>query len=241
MNNIIRKGILSLLTLIILVGCGVPNPIDKFRTELTRFPEYSVVLSDMKEEGNFSSSYFHQYTIVTGRKEKDKEDLTYDTVTTDWIRVPQKVYADYENYLGMTILSKDAEGKISDTASPAGYQYVGDSRYGQWKTDAGGGSFWEFYGKYMFMSSMFNMIGNRINRNDYDNYRTSRSSRRPYFGSNNDYGTNGARTKATHSSFFERKQQRISMKNEVFSRKVSNRVGRSSYGSYRSRGGGFGK
>ncbi|MBF0472467.1 MAG: hypothetical protein HQK93_01870 [Nitrospirae bacterium] len=252
------KGLLLFLTLIMLAGCEVPNPIEKFRAELTRYPEYSVILSDMKEEGDLSSSYFHKYTIVTGvmKREQGKdiktpsepssntkpdtktetkpntkpaEELTYETKNTDWMRVPQKVYKQYENYLGMTILSKDAKGTISDTAYPAGYQYVGDSRYGQWKNDSSGHSFWEFYGKYMFMSSIFHMIGNRVNRNDYDNYKTNNSLRKPYFGTNNDYGTNGARTKAAHSSFFERRQERIQMKQENFSRKVSNRTGRTSY------------
>jgi hypothetical protein len=258
LNRVSPHLILLILTLIMLVGCEVPNPIEKFRADLIRYPEYSVILSDMKEDGG----YFHKYTIVTGvmlrehvkdssavsemgnRPKPDNKidnkpvaELTYDNKETDWERVPEKIYKQYENYLGMTILSKDSKGNISDTAYPPGYQYVGDSRYGNWKKDESGHSFWEFYGKYMFMSSMFHMIGNRVNRNDYDNFKTNNISRKPYFGSNNDYGTNGARTKETHSSFFERRQQRIQMKQENFNRKVSNRVGRTSYRSSGFRGG----
>lgn len=242
LNNKTLKGIILILLCAILIGCsGVPNPIDKFRADLLRYPEYSVTLADMKEDEGFAQSYFHKYTIITGRKERGKDDLVFETTNTDWMRVPQKVYKDYENYLGMTILAKDAQGKISDTAQPPGYQYIGNEHYGQWKSDSSGHSFWEFYGKYMFMSSMFHMIGNHVSRNDYNNYRTYQSTQKPYFGTNNEYGTSGTKTKETHPNFFERRQQKIQMKKDTFNNKVGSRYGRSSSGrsgssSFRSRG-----
>jgi len=36
-----------------------------------------------------------------------------------------------------------------------GSEYVGNSSYGQWKTDTNGNSFWHWYGQYAFFSHMF--------------------------------------------------------------------------------------
>ena len=60
--------------------------------------------------------------------------------------------------MGMEIVSKGEDGKVSKTAAPPDYNnFVGNERYGQWVQGSGGGSFWQFYGQYMFLNTMFNM------------------------------------------------------------------------------------
>ncbi len=56
--------------------------------------------------------------------------------------MPKKVYRRYEPYLGMVILSKGENGEVADSQFPPGYQYVGNERYGRWRTGSSGGSFW---------------------------------------------------------------------------------------------------
>ena len=69
------------------------------------------------------------------------------------------------------------------SAGPAGFNsYVGNAKYGQWTSDGNGGSFWRFYGQYMFMSQMFGLMTRPAyysHHNDYySNYRYSRA----YYG-----------------------------------------------------------
>jgi len=224
------------LTLLLLIGQGCSatrpdNPIMKLRESLNQQKEYSVILADMKEnKGLFSSTYEHRYQII----------INEDIETTNWTAVPPEVYRRYASFLGMTILSKTKEGGVSESASPPGYQYVGNPKYGQWQTDHSGNSFWAFYGKYAMFSHLFGLGSRTIYRNDWDDYRRYSSRGRPYYGPNREYGTNGSITKKTRPNFYRRNQVKQMRSKEKFGNKVQRRVGRTRTG-YRSRSGGFGK
>lgn len=230
-----RIGFLAATMILFLIGgCSSgPRvaPIDKLKQNLKDVPTYSIILDDMKEEGNFSSRYFHKYRIVLAEQS--------DTGTTDWLEVPEDYYRINEPFLGMTLAVKK-DGEASSSVSPPGYQYVGDPKYGQWRTDHRGNSFWEFYGKYAFFSSLFGGFNRPIYRDDYDSYRQYRSRNTPYFGRNKQYGTNGSYTRQTKPNFYSRRTARLNAKQSSFKSKVAKRTGRTRTG-YRSRSGGFGK
>jgi hypothetical protein len=157
------------------------------------------------------------------------------------------------NDMGMELASK-FDGKVKKETSPAGYSnYVGNERYGSWRTHSDGSRFWEFYGKYAFMSSMFNLATMPIRYsmwNDYhSNYRGhgrtyyGTGSYGRYYGSNSRYSNNVAknRTWASKPKTYKEKL-RAKVKQSASRAKISrssNRV--SSRSSYRSRSSGFGK
>lgn len=227
---------------LLLVSCGGSgSPLAELKKELNQYPEYSVVLEDMKEEGNFFKDYYHKYKVVYGEPVSGQDSLVYQTYFTDWYKVPRRVYQDYWNYLGMVVLAKGADGKITDTPFPPGYQYVGNPRYGRWREDNSGNRFWEFYGKFAFMNAMFNMFRGPVYYNDWDEWGRYRRSNRPYFGSKGQFGTNGSYTQKTYKNFFERRKQKEALRKASFQNKVKNRVRRSNMSSFRSRSGGFGK
>ncbi len=215
-------------TLLTLQSCGASrSPIDKLTANLKNVPEYSIILEDMKVSGSFIKQYYHKYKVTIS------DEVKY----TGFTRVSQQFYKSNENNLGMALLSKTADGYIK-TPSPPGYQYVGNSQYGEWRTDNSGRSMWVFFGSYMFMS---HMLGNRrVYRNDYNTYSNYRTSNRPFYGTNNQYGTNGTATKQTHKNFYQRKMAKQKMAKQSFAQKVRQRTGRSQ-SPFRSRGGGFGK
>jgi hypothetical protein len=240
---LIKIRIFSLLFLLMLAqACSSQkSPLISIQARLDKYPEYSIILQDQKEEGIFSKTYFHQYKIILGERTKEGDDLIFTNQTTDWTRVSKREYRQYFEYLGMVIASKSAESGVANNQHPPGYQYVGNQRYGRWSND-GRGSFWEFYGKYAMMNQMFNLIGGRrVYRNDWNSYRDYSSSGRPYFGRNREYGTSGSHTAKTNPNFFQRKKMRATASKTRFSDKVKGRVGRSSMGGVRGRSGGFGK
>ena len=118
---------------------------------------------------------------------------------------------------------------------------MGNSRYGQWRQDSRGGSFWEFYGKYAFFSHVFGGLTRPVYRSGYDDYRRYQSGGRPYYGRNNQYGTRGKYTQQTNKSFFERRKAREAARKSRFSNRVNSKSRRSGMSGYRSRSGGSGK
>lgn len=244
-----RIYILSMITSLLAVSCGggkewQKNPVDTIIRDLDQIESYSIILYDMDVEGNFSKTYKHKYKIVKIVNDEPQEEIT------DWMPVPEQVFFNHENDMGMEIVSKSEDGKISKTAAPPGYSnYVGNEKYGHWVSNSSGGSFWEFYGKYAMMSSLFNMAMMPVRMsywNDFHhNYYGSRAYYGPSVNGSRMYGTQSAFQRKTRAnSTWSRKSKSSSMRNSFSSRtsRSSSRWGSSSGGfSSRSRSGGFGK
>ena len=219
------------------------NPVDELIRDMNDISNFSIILFDMEfEENTFGSDVYRQkYQIITTKK-----DGEIDITETGWEKVSETYFQANLNNMGMEIASK-TDGKLSKTAAPAGYsQFVGNSQYGQW-TNRGGSSFWEFYGKYAMMSSLFNLM-TPVSRGYYDDYsRNYRNTNRPYYGSSTSggtsYGTSSTMKNRGTTSSWSKSQSafKSSVQSRVNRSSSTSRTGRSSSSSYRSRGGGFGK
>jgi hypothetical protein len=197
-----------------MFGCAGPRaPLEEIRETLAGVPTFSVILDDMKEEGNFFKTYYHKYAIVT------EEDRT----TTEWLEVPKDTFQKYLPFLRMTIWVKK-DGKGSGNIGPPGYEYVGNSWYGRWHTDASGRSFWVFYGQYRLFSDLLGP--GPIYRNHYTTYTNYRSQQRPYYGPNREYGTNGSLTRRQKPNFYSRRMSGLQTQKASFASKVNKRIGR---------------
>lgn len=254
--------ILTLALLGLLSSCGGSrsrswqrNPVDDMVRDLSAEPIFSIILHDMDVQGNFVKTYLHKYKVVT----LDNDSIP-QVETTGWEEVSEKFFFAHENDMGMEVASKAEDGTVSKISGPAGHaNYVGNPRYGEWRTDNSGNSFWSFYGKYRLMTDIFGWGSRPIYRNDYYDYRNNYYGRRPYYGNvsssgNPRYGTNSDYNRRSRPNFFDRRAQkngfqRSSSRNRTSSTS-SNRTSRSrtsrsssrySGSSSRSRGGGFGK
>lgn len=232
--------------LLLLTSCGgsdfQKNPVDNLIKDMTDAETFSIILYDMNVEGTFFKDYQHQYRII--RQSSAEAEPTEEI--TEWTKVSEEFFAQNENNMGMEIAAKDAEGKVTKTAAPPGYNnYVGNPQYGQWQ-GSGANSFWVFYGQYALLSNLFNMGTFPARRSYYDDYTTSRGSGRPYYGPST---SDGRSTYGTNSTYTSRAKP-----NSTWSRTTSSRGFRSgsststsrsssrySNTSSRSRGGGFGK
>ncbi len=201
-----------LLAVFLAAGCKEPDPpIEKLQRTLKSSPEYSIILEDMKTQGDFFRQYFHRYRII-----KDNEDRT-----TGWLRVPKAFYRENRPFLGMVIAGK-IEDRETRIVAPPGYQYAGNRRYGSWRETSEGGLYWEFYDRYALFGNVFGAIED-INSDDYKLYKAAVYSKTPFFGSNNQYGTNGSRTRLYKPRFYERKRNVDTLKRASFSDRVKQR------------------
>ncbi len=211
----------------LLAACGAQSPLDRLQAQLEAYPEYSVILQDMNED---LFSYAHQYKVIVGESQAGADDPVYRERILDWQDVGRRTYERYEPYLGMVILSKGPDG-VDDDAQPPGYQQVGDERYGQWRQDSSGRSFWEFYGQYALLRDVIGGFGRPIYRDDWEGYRDSRRRGTPYYGGGSGgsgggraYGTNGSVTRQTNPDFFRRRQARQAAQSRSFGQRVTSRM-----------------
>lgn len=249
------KFLLALLMITMYSCKSHVDHIDSLITNNGKYPEFTIQLKDMKEE---QDKYFHKYAVMVGKSMnmQNPKDLTFSTSETQWLEVSPKQYEKYLPDLGMVIYS-EKNGVANNVPQPSGYNKVGDSRYGEWKRDSNGNSFWAFYGQYMFLS---NMLGGRtVYQNDYNTYRNYRNSGRPYYGTvqngKTTYGTTGLSNKdsafqkrvkslsAEKRSRFQNKLAQTKSGTRTFKTRESGkmRVQRSRMNSVRSRSGRYGK
>lgn len=237
------------------------TPVDILIRDLSDEANFSIILYDMdvEEPDSRRPNYKHKYRVLV---EKPDTVLVNET---DWEKVPETFFQANINNMGMEIASK-ADGKVQKQAAPAGYNnYVGNEKYGRW-SNRNGSSFWEFYGRYAFMTSMFNLMYQPAYRTGWNTYRGSYyGTGRPYYGNNNRYGTKSYASSASGknttwgskpSTFKSKVRSQVSRSSGSTTRKsaatatkrtssttrTNRSSSRSSYSSsYRSRSGGYGK
>lgn len=191
------------------------SPVDNLIKKLNSEQNFSIILLDMDAR---DGKYYHQYNVLIERPD------TILTEETGWENVSDAFFATNVNNMGMEIVSKK-DGKVSKQASPAGYNhYIGNEKYGQWR-ERNGTSFWEFYGQYAFMSSMFNLMAYPARRSYYDDY-----YRGGYYGSRPYYGPSGRDIYGTKSytASGSGKSSNWGSKPSSFKQNVRSQVARSS-------------
>jgi len=219
----------------------MPFPADKIAQSMDSVKNFSVILYDMDVK---DKKYYHKYKVIQQTAEipaatsLDSTALADSTTSpadlgivekiTDWKEVSPSDFDYHSSNMGMEIMSKK-EGDLTKVAAPPGYsQYVGNSRYGQWKTNPStGDSFWAFYGRYMFLNTMFNLMS-PVRYGGYSSYYGGYYGRRPYYGSVNSsgkyrYGTGSAHAAKSNPSFAQRMKSNSALKS-----RVNNSISRSS-------------
>lgn len=243
MLNTLKTSFPILLLAIVLSSCGgneyIKPPLDTIIRDIPTGRVFSIMLYDMDVQGTFARDYYHQYKIIEETSPGKPEERT-----TEWFKVDKNYFNQHVDNMGMTIASKGEDGKLVKSVAPPGYNnYVGNPKYGSWQ-GSGTNSFWQFYGQYAFMSTMFNLATYPVRRSYYNDYRggyygTGRSYYGPTTGGRSYYGTNSQYTQSTRSN------STWSSNTSTFKQRVSGRTSRSgsrySSSSSRSRGGGYGK
>lgn len=180
--------LLMVLTGLIFGACSsgskyIEEGLDTTIKQYHSTPNFTILLHD---QDYIDGNYQHKYEVLI-----PTSDSTMDKKVTNFYNVSDEFFNANIDHLGMELASKK-DGVVKKSVAPAGYsQYVGNKKYGHWQERRSGGSFWEFYGKYAFMSSMFNM-GTYPARHSYynDYHRNYAPYGTTYSGPNNYYGTN---------------------------------------------------
>lgn len=189
------------------------------------------ILIDMKEEDGVC---YHKYRSVENGVSQESDFQVVDCA----------FYREHEDHLGMALYSKP-EGKLDEEAvkiaTPPGYTYVGNPRYGQWQ-ESNGSRFWVFYGQYALMRDLLWGVGSYrpVQDRDYQTYRTHVSARKPWYGGSNEYGSRGATTKLKYggSTYYRREAEKARYSGSRFQETNQGRGAGTGYRGSRFQGGG---
>lgn len=183
-----------------------------------------------------SGEYFHKYA----------EERNGKVTETNWVKVPEDLFEEHVDDLGMDIECKPlgafAEETLT-TPAPAGMAFVGNPAYGQWKTDpVTGQSFWNWYVQYMFFSHIFGGVGqpHYYRQNEWDTWNRNYRGRQGYYGEDKDkkerYGSSGIITSTS-----PRYTGKINDVHRYTARHGEGPAGRGAPGGHRGGAGGVGK
>ncbi len=231
------KYLIVIAVIILLTSCAsksfTKSPVDDYVKKLSDEKSYSIILYDMDVEGTFFKTYKHQYKIIS------VTDSIPSANVTRWYEVSKDFFRAHENDMGMAIVTKTEDGKVSKVASPPGYaNYVGNNRYGYWN-NSGGSSFWVFYGQYALMRDLLGWGSYRVGRNTWNDYdRNYRRSSKPYYGAKT---STGARTFGTRSTFAKKTNPSSTWNQKMTARRSRNSSRYSTSGSRSRSSRGFGK
>lgn len=241
-----KKSII-LIIFFLSAGCGgsdryAKKPVDTIIRDMSDVPTFSIILYDMDTQGTFFKDYMQQYRIIIDNgKEEPQEEIT------GWYEVPKDYFMYHIDNMGMEIASKK-DGKVEKTVSPPGYgSYIGNTHYGHW-VNRSGNSFWEFYGQYAFMSSMFHLMTYPVRRSYWNDYYTNYyGTGRVYYGPSMTGGSHMYGTRGAYMSSRTNTRWTANAANNSLRQRVRGTVTRSSRSGSRystgsrSRSGGYGK
>jgi hypothetical protein len=138
----------------------------------------------------------------------------------------------HRDHLGMTLYSKPSGVMHDDSivlASPPGYVYLGNDKYGKWKED-GGKRKWKFNDKYAYMKPLFFAAGLAASYAAWKMYKKYRKKRRVFYGLGGAiwYGTRSRRMRKRYKHYYKRKARRARARARRSGSRRHGRSGRSS-------------
>lgn len=174
-----------------------------FANYFTKAP-VSVILIDQFTEGYFFKTYYQRYRLFHGLEEMEEVEV----VTS------RKFFNLNKNNIGLSIYRK-TEANISNIPMPPGVIFLGNELYGNWKFDNSGLEVWHFHKAYDFFLDQLGWGEFRPDTDFFHYYKIHMESQKPFYGINNEFGTQGSVTRKNFSKYFEKKDSGASIREFV--------------------------
>lgn len=145
----------------------------------------SLVLIDAFKAGFLIKTYYLKFKIVHGFKQP--EFLI--------VRTNKKYFDKNKENIGMSLFRRyERNSQESTTPLPPGSIYVGDPAFGGWKYHNSGQRIWHFHRVYRHFTRQFYWGKYRPNYNFYEKVQIHLKNETPFYGLNNEFGTEGSLT-----------------------------------------------
>ncbi|MDH5414010.1 MAG: hypothetical protein OEW87_07725 [Flavobacteriaceae bacterium] len=203
MNKFITYGILLLIYLGLSKSLS-PNEFgikyiqnEQALAELISGSTISVVLTDIHSTGFIIKTFYHKYKIIYGFQ-------SYEELI---IRTSRGFTNQLKPYLGMSVFRRYREdNKESFTPLPPGSIFIGDKSFGNWQSKGPNKKVWRFFRVYRQIPTFLGWKSYIPSLKEYNEITKHEKSKKPYHGSNHEFGIKGVITQTSFPKYFERKK-----------------------------------
>lgn len=146
----------------------------------------SVVLMDAFEAGLFIKTYYLKLKVVHGFKQPE----------IMIVRTSRKYYNSSKANIGMSLFRRYERNNVeSTTPLPAGSIYIGDPAFGGWRYHNSGARHWHFHRVYRHFTTQFFWGDYKPTYEVFEKIKIHSKNETPFYGLNNEFGTEGSLTK----------------------------------------------
>lgn len=162
---------------------------------LTNDAPVTIILVDMHSTGFMIKTHYHKYRIVYAYRGSDEIV----------VRASKKFTAENKSNIGMSIFRRNGRDMVDNyTPLPPGSIFVGDTAFGRWKNSNSGVKYWRFYKPYRFLKRLLRWGDFAPNVEFYNKVKAHIGQNKPFYGLDNEFGTNGEFTKQQFPEFFDK-------------------------------------
>lgn len=166
----------------------------------------TVILIDTHATGFLIKTYYQKYRVISG----------YDSVDEFIVRTSKEFARRNLDNIGMSLYRR-TETKEETIPLPPGSLYLNNREFGDWRTEKNGKSIWFFKKAFKNFPNYLGWEDFRPSLEFYQEMKSHQGMGKPYYGQNNEFGTNGKITREAFPHFFrEERMKKVEMKTLLF-------------------------
>jgi hypothetical protein len=157
----------------------------------------SVILTDIHSTGFLIKTYYHKYKIIYGFQSYEELIIRTSRIFT------QK----NKPYLGMSVLRRKKTDETENfTPLPPGSIFIGNKNFGSWVSKNENSKKWVFFRVYRQIPKYLGWQDFVPTFKFFNQIKVHQEQKKPFYGSNDEFGINGSITKVAFPKYFERQK-----------------------------------
>ncbi len=160
-------------------------------SKLLKGKNLTVILVDTHATGFLIKTYYQKLRVISD----------YENVDEMILRTNKEFAKKNKDFIGLSIYRK-----TSDTEDflplPPGSLYVDNPKYGMWKTNKKGLTYWSFHKTYKNFPKYLGWGKFKLTKDFHQQMKNSISLNQPFYGLHNEFGSNGSITQKNFPHFF---------------------------------------
>lgn len=165
--------------------------------ELVPGAPVTMILIDIHSTGFVIKTYYHKYKIIYGFQ-------SYEELI---VRTSKQFSQKYKDFIGMSVFRRSRDNNQVDfTPLPPGSIFIGNKSFGNWVKKGKEQKKWKFFRVYRQIPQYLGWNEFTPTLTTYEQIKAHQNQKKPFYGSNDEFGTKGSISQKAFPKYFERKK-----------------------------------